>query len=226
MVSLFWSFAPLVDLLNCEHLKGRDYLDNLQRLFEDISTEYHRLPTDLQWSVQNFRTLNDAGYACVYTWLHLWSCTMLAAVDSTILDKRPPESQEGPSQTSLWRSIAARNVSEIMTIADVIAPAAYLSLPLVNQPLYIAACFYADEIKQLNTDRMSAEQDGVAPSNASYDIALASSRRHIAAIQEGLRKLMKYWSGIAWILDSLEQRINGASAADVNLEKVTQTPSA
>ena len=48
------------------------------------------------------------------------------------------------------------------------------------------------------------------------------STENIAGLRKGLAKQTIYWSGVAWVAEALEQRIQGIGASEIDLASVTE----
>lgn len=144
----------------------------------------------------------------------------------------------------LWQN-SARTIGDILMLSELVDPFAYHALPFANQPLFVAGSCYIKEAE----DRQRQVQLGAAASGGSgtemdsgrsshtvTDIAYGARSKteifatllnsvmasNIAALQQGLTRQARYWSGVAWVAGVLSQRWAGVRTGDIDLQSVTE----
>lgn len=80
---------------------------------------------------------------------------------------------------------------------------------------------------EIEQSRARSLQDVLAEEHSgqpdiSHAILTSVARTNISTLQRGLENLTKYWSGIAWIAGSLEQRIEGLPMDKIDLVGITE----
>jgi hypothetical protein len=55
-----------------------------------------------------------------------------------------------------------------------------------------------------------------------HNLLTLVTSRNINTLQRGLDKQAKYWSGVAWVAQALEQRLSGVSSRAIDLVAVTE----
>ena len=247
---IFSRFAPVINALNenteLPTQQEADVDSSVMNLMDSLVSEYTQLPQTLEISANNMRSHMQAGNSTAYIWLHMWFHAILASMDSRSQASTGTWTQRGRDsmpisvqQTRqhdlpntdlaawLWPEDGARSVHELVSLADMTEFPAYCSIPLLNQPLFISASFFVAQVESSTQVHhplsMNEFSSNIPPSQSTSDRwAIQKHKRTISTLKDALKNQSKYWSGIGWILGSLEQRIQGSMATEVDLEKITE----
>lgn len=124
------ALGPIINLLN-----GGGSTDALQRATAAAVEIYRQLPGDMVWNAANLQRHGQARQSGIFLQLHLW---MHAMISNDYLSR--PEGA-GATAPDVWRN-SVRTIGDILVLADVIDPLAYVAVPYVNQAFYVAGCCY------------------------------------------------------------------------------------
>ena len=224
IASLFVRFARVNDALNSPQGSNPKDLDTTLTLVDGFVSEYAQIPPALEWNGRNMRYQAKAENSCAYLWLHLWFHALLASIESHAEERREcaPHGTFAPGSKRQRPGDATRTICEIVNLADMSDLPAYCCIPLLNQPLFIAASYCTTSIEKeryvQNSTESAAQPIGVCDAK----IFIHENNKRIDTLQSALKLQAMYWSGINWILGSLEQRMQGSVATEVDLERITE----
>ncbi|KAK1921479.1 hypothetical protein DB88DRAFT_513497 [Papiliotrema laurentii] len=241
------SYGSYIDILNGPHDESDgDWLSEARLSIRRSVVKYNSLPPDMQWNATNFQNQSAANQGSIFVQMHLWMHTLIASAYLT------DTSQRGPVQTNwvydappllapdAWRH-SARIIGDILVLSDIINPFAYHALPFVNQAFFVAGCCYIKEVENQQRKRLhrsgTTSLNEVAEASRSnhepigsvqdndelyHNLLTLVTSRNINTLQRGLDKQAKYWSGVAWVAQALEQRLSGVSSRAIDLVAVTE----
>lgn len=174
----------------------------------------------------------------MYLHLHLWMHTIIVSAifavsadlnlkasgyltDTDLLRRGIPSATASSTPntvaaSNLWRN-SARTIGDVLVLSDIINPNSYLSLPFCNQAFHVAGCCYVKEIEQGSSGGTDKK-----PSELFKSLLTSVAANNISTVQQGLSKQTKYWAGIAWVAETLAQRVSGINANEIDLATVTE----
>lgn len=159
----------------------------LEKVRDQIMNLYHSLPPDLAFSIDNYKAASLCRQAGQFLMLHVYFYTF------TILLSRK-HSPEGTSNSPQPQAVlvACQKIVQMLNTAELIDKTGYLSVPFINQGLFVAASTILEE-QQSNQNRPQ-------------DLFSLVSGTDVDYLCKKLQEMSHYFRGTGVTLAALERK--------------------
>ncbi|KAK0705420.1 fungal-specific transcription factor domain-containing protein [Lasiosphaeris hirsuta] len=202
----------------------------LAQMESDLTQIYQKQDDSLHFNACNFQEYAHAGQGTTFILLHFWfhaliivlhQPTLLTPFGSLNPIKLLPNSRE-------LSMSSAKTIADILAFAELIDPKSFIGNPFTSQPMYIAACAFlmesvantseppsreqtpadskADIHKVPNTRKQNSAND---IRSAKHSLLASAANQNYQRCYKSLQELQKYWGGVGYILNALDQKSKG-----------------
>jgi hypothetical protein len=172
-----------------------DLVERFQQFQSEVSDFYTSLPAELLFDVSNFQEYVRLGQSQVFLQLHIWNQALILAVyhPSLVYPKlKINVSGLVSNPHAEMTGTGAISVADMIALADLVDPMAFLASPFMSQSVYMAACAVLSVWQSLKT--------------TSHSYPVFTLQRTYNTCRQTLARMQKVWNGISWLqrtLDSL-----------------------
>ncbi|KAF4932619.1 putative transcriptional regulatory protein [Colletotrichum fructicola] len=159
----------------------------LEKVRDQIMNLYHSLPPDLAFSIDNYKAASLCRQAGQFLMLHVYFYTF------TILLSRkhsPERTSNSPQPQAVL--VACQKIVQMLNTAELIDKTGYLSVPFINQGLFVAASTILEE-QQSNQNRPQ-------------DLFSLVSSTDVEYLCKKLQEMSHYFRGTGVTLAALERK--------------------
>ncbi|KAK3344194.1 fungal-specific transcription factor domain-containing protein [Lasiosphaeria hispida] len=202
----------------------------LAQMESDLTQIYQKQDDSLHFNACNFQEYAHAGQGTTFILLHFWfhaliivlhQPTLLTPFGSLNPIKLLPNSRE-------LSMSSAKTIADILAFAELIDPKSFIGNPFTSQPMYIAACAFLMESVANTSEPPSREPTPAdskadvhrAPSarkqnsandtrSAKHSLLASAANQNYQRCYKSLQELQKYWGGVGYILNALDQKSKG-----------------
>lgn len=181
----------------------------IANLREELIELHNGLPLGLKWSVGNLKAHTLQRQGAIFIFLHLWANYILTIIHHPGLLRRPGEATPlNVGGNSLELALAsARRICDCITHCELVSLDSYLANPFVSQAMFAAGCAFVHECRIRGFDLSMINVNDAEQSSKSFLQSLA--REHANILLSALQRQTRYWSGVCYISNVLEQRAAG-----------------
>ncbi|KAJ0333760.1 hypothetical protein COL922a_010560 [Colletotrichum nupharicola] len=151
----------------------------LEKVRDQIMNLYHSLPPDLAFSIDNYKAASLCRQAGQFLMLHVYFYTF-----TILLSRKHSPEGTGNSPQPQAVLVACQKIVQMLNTAELIDKTGYLSVPFINQGLFVAASTILEE-QQSNQNRpqdlFSLEMSHYFRGTGVTLAALERKRREVAA---------------------------------------------
>ncbi|KAF4856860.1 putative transcriptional regulatory protein [Colletotrichum siamense] len=159
----------------------------LEKVRDQIMNLYHSLPPDLAFSIDNYKAASLCRQAGQFLMLHVYFYTF-----TILLSRKHSPEGTGNSPQPQAVLVACQKIVQMLNTAELIDKTGYLSVPFINQGLFVAASTILEE-QQSNQNRPQ-------------DLFSLVSGTDVEYLCKKLQEMSHYFRGTGVTLAALERK--------------------
>jgi len=199
-----------------------DKMQKLSRMESDLTALYKKQDSRLHFNPVNFRQYVEMNQGTTFILLHFWFHALIIVLHQPTLltpfhDMKPIQLLPNSPQLSMS---SAKTIADILAFAELIDPKSLVGNPFTSQPIYIAACAFLME-SVANTSTPPSREGTPVPDakndhnrwgregQPKHSLLAHAANENYQRCYKSLQELEKYWAGVGYILNALDQKSKG-----------------